>query len=160
MSLELALTTLAEAMNAHTAALDRNTAAGLKVHGERAAQLTGEALAPKTEPVEQATPETVEDKPKKKTTKKKAKAEPETEPMPAPETEDDDLDDDLSEDDAPVATMVEVRAVAMKVRDTLGKDALKPMYKSFKVSKIAELTEENFGAFVRHCENVLKTNEV
>jgi hypothetical protein len=151
MSIEHVLDKLADAIN-------RNTDAALKIHND---QFTAGTTPAKSKTITASSDpiETTEEKPapKKKAAKKKAaqveEKPKETEPTPEPEVEDD-------EDDTPsTATMDDVRTAAMKVRDEVSKDALTAVKKAFKINGVKELGEENFAAFVRHCDDVVARGE-
>lgn len=157
MSIEIAILTLAKAMN-NLADATRNpgTVTTIEVEGKQ----------PTTEEVEKAVAEvteTAKEEPAaKKQSAKKSKAkkpakEDTVEEEPATEEVTDEPVED--EDEAPVATAEAAKEAAIAVRDALGKEATLKALKAFNAEKISQLEEENFGAFIRHCENMVEQGQ-
>lgn len=158
MSLENAILALAESIRY---AADKGVAVPVQAITETTTKAKTGAPVETDETVE-ATPEP-EKKPaaKKKTAaKKKPKPEPEEveeaddvtdEPEEVEETEEAPEDADASYDTD------DIRRAAMSVRDEVGREALATALKAFKAKMISELKEENFGAFIRHCENLIES---
>jgi len=174
MSLELSLDKLAQALTIHAEALDRNTAAGLKLTETQAAKAPATINikgTPDTDIVEKIAEaagkvDTDQETPKKATKKKATKKKAEPKPEPEPETVDEpepEVEDDTgpADDNAKaVATLDDVRDAAIRLRDTVGKDALEKAKKAFKIGPVKDLPEENRAMFVRHCNDQIAAAEV
>lgn len=164
MSLENAILALAEAIRY---AADKGVAVPTQAITETTTKAKTAAPVETDETVE-ATPEP-EKKPaaKKKTAaKKKPKPEPEEveeaddvtdEPEEVEEVEEVEEADEAPEDADASYDTDDIRRAAMSVRDEVGREALATALKAFKAKKISELKEENFGAFIRHCENLIES---
>lgn len=171
MSLEQSLNDHSAALLELAAALRENTAAGIAVNEGRTAKL--KETAKTLEPVEQDEPTEIEkpdpeadkkakaaaDKKAKAAAKKKAEAEKaaQAEAEAAAGARDDDLDED---DDAEPVTLTDVKKAAMSLRDNAGVDALEKAKKAFKIDKVKDIPEADFGAFVRHCQKLEADAEV
>lgn len=144
MSLEQVLEKLADA-------LDRNTDASLKLLD---AQFNGGKITTESEPIETTAGFDVDDdEPEKKVPAKKKATKKKAAPV------DDKPEETEPETETASITMDDVRTAAMLVRDEVSKDALTAVKKAFKINGVKELGEENFAAFVRHCENVVARTE-
>lgn len=154
MSLENAILALAEAIRY---AADKGVAVPTQAITETTTKAKTAAPVETDETVE-ATPEPE----KKPAAKKKTAAKKKPTPEPEEVEEADDVADEPEEveeaDDADTSYDTDdIRRAAMSVRDEVGREALATALKAFKAKKISELKEENFGAFIRHCENLIES---
>lgn len=166
MSIEQAISALADAMNAQTEALQRNTDISEKLLIQRGEAAPKADQASQIKPAEAEKPDTGEAEAEAKKTaaaerkakaaaKKKAEAEAEAK---AAQSGDDDLDD--LDDDAEPVTLKDVKKAAVALRDTAGQDALDKVKKTFKLDAVKDITEENYGVFVRHCQQIIDDEDV
>ena len=147
MSLENAMLEHAKAIN--------NLAAALLVNQNVIAGPVGDLATFGEDGAEQTKPEKAEKKPEK-SAKARAKAKKVEEKKP--ESEDDGLDEDMGDEDETAKTYdaTDVRKAAMSVRDEVSREELAKAFKTFKAKKISDLKEENYGPFIRHCEQLVE----
>lgn len=158
MSLENAILALAESIRY---AADKGVAVQVPAVVETMPAAT-EGAPVEPEKTVEAKPETDKKPAKKKTSAKKKKPEPEPEEAEEADEVTDEPEETEEATDEPEEAEAsydtdDIRRAAMAVRDEVGREALATALKAFKAKKISEIEEENFGAFIRHCENLIES---
>ncbi|MCK4957773.1 MAG: hypothetical protein KAT00_00195 [Planctomycetes bacterium] len=141
MSIENAILKLAEAIQNLADSNAGNTTLHTTVTADAVEAVTAAVEVEKTEA---KTPE--------KKAPKKAAAKKKVEPV---EDDDDELDEPVK-----AKTLDDVKEAALALRDGVDRAALTKALKTFKATKMSELAPENYGAFIRHCDDTIENADV